>query len=113
MAEQEQKNPKRRFRLRFSLLTLLILITVIAVAFGWWSHGARMQREAVVAFEAEGGRIKYDFEAEELDGPIYWPWPRWLVAWLGKDYFCNVVGLDLDDTQVTDEGLKHLEELTA
>ncbi|MEK6246539.1 MAG: hypothetical protein N2C12_00055, partial [Planctomycetales bacterium] len=97
--------------LRFRLLSLLVLVTVVAVWLGWWSHKARQQREAVAAINKVGGQVAYDFQREGLETPRHWP--EWLVDWLGVDYFSNVTSLHLGNAQITDEGLKHLEGLQA
>lgn len=133
----EQPKPRRGWRrlFQFRILTLLILVTVVSGWLGWWSHRARQQREVTAVLHAAGGKVRYDFEDEKLDGPKYCP--QWLVDWLGVDYFSNVKsvwfehievtddrlkhlkGLDslerlsLRNSEVTDEGLKHLEGLTA
>ena len=49
--------PRRRW-LQFSLRTMLVLMLVLGVAFGWFAYKveqARAQREAVEAIEKLGG----------------------------------------------------------
>lgn len=103
---------------RFRLLTLLILITVIAVLFGWWSHGARQQRDAVAAIENFNASfpfgtidVRYDFENEGRYRPKYWP--ELVVDWVGVDYFSNVVAIRTNNTSIYDDHLEHLEGLPA
>lgn len=130
--------PKRRW-FQYSLRTLLIVMTIIAVGLGWWSHKARQQREAVAALEKAGGLAVYDFQERQLDKPPYWP--RWLIGILGIDYFADVTAagsteifpalamtnaaleplgalprlraLNLDTTQISDEGMQHLKRFHA
>ena len=98
--------PRRRW-LQFSLRTLLVLMLAFACGFGWLAYKierAREQREAVVAIEELGGIADC--------GPTSGGMIRTAVAWVGKllgeDLFVDVRAVSLDDTQVTDAGLKHL-----
>lgn len=135
--------PSRWQRLvQFRLRTLLILTTIIAVWFAWWSHRAREQRRAVAALTSLAG-VEYDFQeppiyvAPSLPVPKTPPgWPEWLVQSIGIDYFANVTNvyfldtatdsslrelnglrtlkrLGLMDTQVTDAGISQLPNLVA
>ena len=109
MEEKPRKSRRRWFQ--YSLRTLLIVMTVCAALFAWWSHKARQQREAVAAIKAAGGEVQYDFKRNHLKQPRYWP--TWLVNVLGVDYFASVQWVYLTNTQVTDAGLEHLKGLTA
>ena len=130
--EENPRKPRRWFQ--YSLRTLLILTTVVAALFAWWSDRGRQQRAAVAAIKVAGGNITYDFEAQNFSAPRRWP--VWLVNRLGVDYFAHVVmvhfgasgatnndlkrlgslvglrSLDLHETSVTDAGLEQL-SLTA
>ena len=85
-------NP-RRFRWRrlvqYRLRTLLILTTIVAVTFAWWSYSARRQRLVVEEIRRHTGRVWYS--DEKGGSPSSYShvsyWPKWLVDALGKDYF--------------------------
>jgi internalin A len=65
------------------------------------THRARVQREAVAAIQAAGGRVFYDWDVTYVRNPTLGPvprmnpsgrprWPKWLVDRLGVDYFGDV-----------------------
>lgn len=104
--------PKRRW-LQFSLGSLLLLITVLAVWLGWQVNRVRREREAIALVERLGGEVYFDYQVEEnvplghfVTSPARKPpapdWLRWLV---GEDYFRRVASVELRDTKVTDEDL--------
>lgn len=71
---------------QFSLRTFFVLITVLAVWLGIVVNQAREQREAVKAFEALGGKVRYDWQ--QNDGMATQPGgPEWLRRLIGDDYF--------------------------
>lgn len=98
------KRPARR--LRFSLRLLLVTLTLLCLALGWWTHRAREQRRIVERIREAGGRIYYDFERERIGqyfgvhvgyresdqnrfGGQRWksPVPQEWLDWLGVDFF--------------------------
>lgn len=86
--------PRRRY-LTFSLRTLFILLTALAVWLGIVVNRAREQREAVKAIKALRGSVVYDWELQHTpDGDISDPrpygkptGPAWLRRITGDDYF--------------------------
>jgi hypothetical protein len=59
-------SPKRKRRwFQFRLRTLLLLVTVFAVWFGWLAHQARQQKEAVAWVREMEGTARYDYELDE------------------------------------------------
>lgn len=94
-------------RLTFSLRTLVVLLTALAVWLGVIVNRAREQQEAVNAIEALGGRVGYDWEM--IDVPYRGDFappimtnnrfittteprgPSWLRRLIGDDYFQRVV----------------------
>jgi len=121
---------KARRWLRFSIRTLLIVTTLIALPLGRMSYLARRRQAAFDAIQGAGGQINRDPTAKSLSA-----WNRqWRSIW-GEAYASNVwavylkklsVGdeimphlaalpelrvLDLGQTQITDEGLRHLQGL--
>jgi len=113
------------FRLRFSLRTLLLLITVPAVFMGWQAHRAHRQRLAVATILERGGWVEYDWEPLRLDlmeesanqGLMYGsldaepPGPQCLRRLLGDEYFQSVTSVRVDASHVDDTLVKRLKEL--
>ena len=96
---------------KLSLRGLLIVILMLGGWLGWTANHARTQREAVQIIEAAGGYVTYDSELAD-DGPPNLHlakslWPRWLVAWLGRDYFEKVYSVSLV-FQESDDAPKNL-----
>ncbi|MCE9548504.1 MAG: hypothetical protein K8T25_23765 [Planctomycetia bacterium] len=104
--------PRARFRWRrlfqYRLRTLLIVTTIVAAAFGWWSYKARQQREAVATLERRGASFQFDYEEPagfppfvfslslpEHREPKFAHWPQWLVRLLGVHYFADVTSVSL------------------
>jgi hypothetical protein len=135
-SEAKPARPRRRW-LRFSLRTLLVGVTLLCVALGFWVNGAQRQRRAVAAVWAIGSRVEvqYDYQAPgaAVEGEL--PAPDWLCRLLGVDYFAEMtsvliptgstdataahmgglpalVVLSLDGAAVSDAGLAHLSGLT-
>ncbi len=102
-APSKPKHKRRWFQ--FSLLKLLLLVTGLALWFGWLANQAREQREAVAWVEEMGGSVQYDYETDE-DGEfiddVEPPGPKWLRDILGIDFLDDVVYVDLYDTPVSD-----------
>jgi hypothetical protein len=101
--EDEMKR-KRRF-LRFSIRTLLIVLTIFCVALGWKVERARKQREAVAWVHEMGGSVNYDYELDD-DGSsapdAKPPGSEWLRKQLGRDFFDDVVRVSLTEVGVSD-----------
>jgi hypothetical protein len=112
--------PKRKRRwFQFRLRTLLLLVTVFAVWFGWLAHQARQQKETVAWVREMEGTVYYDYEVDEDGQPIddaKPPGPKWLRDIVGIDFMADVVEVNLTFTQVSDvtplAGLTSLQELT-
>ncbi len=131
-----------RLRFQFSLRSLLVLMTAVAIVCSWFSvrmQEARRQREAI---EAIDGLARYGYQLDGnggyLPGTPEPPGPPWLRNLVGVDFLSDVRGLYyaavtdaglarlvhlkgltnlkelwLDDTQVTDAGLIHLKGMTS
>lgn len=100
---------------QYRLRTLLILTTIIAAWFAWWTHTVRKQREAVEALRKADAQIQiiYSF----VDDPKgLSDWPTWLVNLLGEDYFGHVRSVSFwistfGNAKVTDADLEPLQDL--
>ena len=104
--------PKRRI-LRFSIRTLLIVLTIFCVWLSWKVERARKQREVVAWVQEMGGSVHYGYEL--YDNTVFLPnakppGPEWLRNLLGIDYFGDVRCVFLDGSEVSD--VSPLAELT-
>jgi hypothetical protein len=97
MSGSAEVKPSRRLGL--SLRVLMLLVLLLGCGMGWLAYRARVQRQAVVAIEASGGQVSYDWDLtddlnlqEDLRPPKS-RWPKWLIKALGIDYFGNVVNV--------------------
>jgi hypothetical protein len=121
-AEKPAK-PRRRW-FRFSLRTLLVLVTVLSVPLGWigWRlNHVRREHAAIALVENRGGKVSFDY------GKILWverageevsfiPHKRsWWEALTDKWFGERVSGVNLDNTQMSDLSplaeMKHLKVL--
>jgi internalin A len=93
------KPPKRRKQFGLSLRVLMVLVLLLGGGMGWYAYRARVQREAVAAIEAAGGKVYYDWEwnGDQPAPPTAKPmWPKWLVDRVGPDYLGNVIAVCFD-----------------
>src|SRR5687767_3006090 len=94
--------------LRFSLRTLLVLLTVACVTLGLWVQRAERQRRAVAAIREMGGSVTYDFQ--EAQWRSLTRTPAWR-GWFGVDYFAKPSFVQLP-ASATDADLLHVREFT-
>jgi hypothetical protein len=102
-----------RRRFQFSLRTLLIIVTLFAIACSWFAvkmKQARTQREAVEKIRKWGKEINitYSWQADPQTKPHI---PEWLRQLAGDDFFYYVYGLEVRGTDLTSTDLLPLEEL--
>lgn len=112
----DSRTASRRWWFRFSLRSLLLLITLFAVWLGVMTHRAREQARAVRVIEKRGGRVVYDYELNSQSGRIpdaRPPGPQWLRWLIGRHFGTSVVEVDLaaGGLAVTDEDLAVLRSL--
>jgi Leucine-rich repeat (LRR) protein len=114
-------NPKSR-RFRYSLRTLLVVVTIASAGFGWFGvkfREAKTQRTTVAALGSSGARARYDYEFDAegnwILGTVAPPGPRWLRDLMGNDFFDDAVAIDWPRypfrSAPTDDSLAHLAHL--
>jgi hypothetical protein len=110
---------KKRFW-RFSLRTLLILLTLFCVWLGMLASSARRQKRAVEAIQQSGGQFCYDYQLTrrgpgleiEFSYQVQPPGPRWLRRILGDHYFITPLALNIArKSSLTDDCFSHLDAL--
>jgi hypothetical protein len=106
-------NPKRRL-FRFSLRTLLILVAMTCVGFGWLGFKMRQaarQRIVVDAIRESGGIVWYDYHdfGVTFNPNAEPPESAWLRKFLGDNFFANVAYVDFGHRPVTDDDIDQLQ----
>jgi hypothetical protein len=127
MTLHRANKPRTRRRwLQFSLRTLLIVVFLWALLFGWLGlrlHRARRQRIAIEALEARSAWTLYDYQyvAEERPSFTYQyphygyakhgdpPVSEWLCDLFGVDFFASVVFVNKGWGNVGHGDLMHLD----
>jgi len=111
--------------LRFRLRTLLICVTLIAIAFGWlalYVDQRRKQHRAAVAIQNLGGRVGYDFQMNSsmnssfpfggsVDQKATSNVPEIFQSLLGNDIFHDVVYVWLGGDRIANKDLANFEDL--
>jgi hypothetical protein len=97
-------------------LPVALLITLLISWFAVKMEHAWTQKLLVEEIENMGGLVWYDYQFEADGSPSTKenepPGPIWLRRLLGDDFFVNVTKLDLTQTDIPDDGLKHLDRLS-
>jgi len=96
----------RRLPLRWSLRTMLLLLTAVALGLGWYCNRAQRQQRAVAAIVQQGGRVLY---THQLPGRT--TDPPWLSRYLGMDYADTLGNVELIGSQFDDDDLVLLDDL--
>ncbi|MHC4181003.1 MAG: hypothetical protein ACYSWU_26185, partial [Planctomycetota bacterium] len=102
--------PKRRW-FQFSLSTLFLVTTAVAIWVGVWTDRARKQQRAVEAILKRGGFVAYSYQQKAGRGKPTPPGPAWLRNLLGIDYLDDVTYGYLFGDSLTDADLEHLKGL--
>lgn len=106
--------PQRRSRLRLSLRMLVAVVLACGVGLGWKADKVRRARRGISAVRAMGGRVAFDYEQDATGAPQGRSpsTPRWLVRWLGVEFFHDVHGVYFDGSNdVPDEGRSRIAAL--
>ena len=110
----------QRLPLRISVRALMILVLIHGAVLGWVVYRAHAQRDAVIAIRSCGGQVTYDWQLKRLPNgnaqldPAGRPKaPKWLLDYLGYDFFGHVehVVLGQKNTDAVMEQVEHLGEL--
>lgn len=107
--EPSNRASRRRFRPRFRLRTILILVTLFCVGAGWYLHGVRRQQQIVGLVREGQGLVGYDYERRGGGyDPAQRSWvPDRLLRSLGRDFFHAVVEVDFVSRPVDDPRPPH------
>ena len=105
----------RRGCLQFSLRTVLVVMTVLAVGLGTWLERGRREKAAVEALEQQGYTVvvyeyQVDVNGRYVRNPRP-PGPEWARRWLGKHCSDRVVGLTASCSTFNDESLRFASQL--
>ncbi len=118
--------PKQRRWTQFSLRTLLVAISIVAICLGWFFMKLReagKQHRAIQAILMRHGHYVYDFEYVPFDSfaGTRTRRPEWLIKLLSVDFLHDVASLRFYNEQLTDydchllledfSGLPKLQEL--
>lgn len=91
--------------MRFSLRTLLLVMTSLVLWLGYKADQTHRQRAAVKAIERLHGSLRYDDSLSESHVR------HWLAGWLGRDAIANVDAVYLGGSAVNDDDLAYLKNL--
>ena len=100
-ADTEKTAKPRRRWLRFSLRTLLIVVTVLSVPLGWvgWRLGqVRTEQATITSIEKLGGTVL--FRSDPVTIKRSW-WEESTDKWFGERVFWSLKELKLGGTQVS------------
>jgi Leucine Rich Repeat (LRR) protein len=87
----------RRWWLRISLRSLLIAVTLLAIALGYLTHRAREQERAVRAIQNLGGTVHFDYQFGP-QGYLAEARPRgpaWIIRRIGPHFTATVIEVRL------------------
>ncbi|HVW35760.1 MAG TPA: hypothetical protein VHB99_00595 [Pirellulales bacterium] len=77
-------------RFRFSLRSLMVVVTLLSIWTGYYLDSVRRQRQAVQSIGRLNGSITYDYELLEENGIEEAKWKRWVRSKLGDEYVARV-----------------------
>ena len=104
-----------RFRWpRFSVRTLLLAVTILALWLGIQASQAKRERRAVARIVELGGLVRYDWEHDEAgkyQSDAAPPGPDWLRNVIGSEFFQDVVYAQLSFTDANDVDMARVADL--
>lgn len=75
---------------RFSLRSLMVVVTLLSIWMGLYLDSVRRQRQAVQSITRLHGHISYDYDLLEENGIEEPRWKRWMRSKLGAEYVAQV-----------------------
>jgi hypothetical protein len=106
IAQSQPETPRRKRRwFHYSLRTMLLVITAVALSLGVVVRNAGVQREAVQAIQRSHGTVFYAFHQtapRTVSSVGKSAGPQWLRAWLDEHYFDTAVWISLFGTPSDD-----------
>ncbi len=114
--EKATNPPEHKLRwYQYKLSSLFILTILVALACSWYTNEmfkATERRKAIAEIVKLGGEVRY----YDASNPNAWGepprWYSWLRQLHGDEHLGNAIVARLENTQITDAGLEHLEGLT-
>ena len=107
--------PKPKLRwYQFSLRTLLIAVTLFAILCSWFAVRLRANQQKAALEKLDIRFAFYDYQIDPISpkGPHEPAIPTWLLNWLGKDFFYDIVIIRIRRCEVADlENLKRLPKI--
>src|SRR5688572_11013249 len=111
--------PRRWFVPRYSLRTLLIVMTVACLVSGFWLNKTFRKRDAVRRFQqlaakrtlTHRGPVLYLHEDNVHWEPIVPNGWHFLCDWIGEEAFGQPFGVQLSCTDTTNDDLRHLRDV--
>jgi hypothetical protein len=109
----------RLHRPRLKVRSLLLITAVIGCNLAFYIDRARCRQQAVTSISALGGTVKYDYQKASIERADVFnayasEWgPAWLRQAVGKEFFHDVVLINLAGKPVTDMDLAALRKLPA
>jgi len=98
--------PKPGRYLRFSLMSLLLLVSAVGLFLAPVVNRVRHQSRTIEAVERIGGKVNYQWEPDATSKRF-----GWLRPWLDDDYFRTVQSIYLQDRPATDELVNEISRL--
>jgi hypothetical protein len=92
-------------RFRFSLRSLMVVVTLLSIWMGYYLDSVRRQRQAVQSIRRLHGRITYDDFLEE--NGIEPRWRRWVRSKLGSEYVEQVDQVFFTGREIEPIGMGH------
>jgi hypothetical protein len=104
--------PKPKLRwFQYSLSTIFLVMTTIAIFLSIWTDRVRKQKKAVEFILQHGGAVEYSYQVGAGRAEPTPPGPQWLRDLLGIDYLDHVTSAWFVGDIITDADMEHLRGL--